>query len=70
MKNIFILILTLSYNLIFAQIDGNKVEHHGDLVYLKGSTKPYTGHVISWAGDKKAIETDYVDGMIDGIQIL
>jgi len=70
MKKLFILLFILSCNISFAQIDGVKVEHRGELVYLKGGSKPYTGNVICWSGATKATETDYVNGLIDGVQIL
>jgi len=37
---------------------------------LKSTHAPYTGTAISWNNGKKVIETQYVNGKVDGVEIL
>ena len=53
------------------ELDGvnrDKIEYRlDDLYYLKGSDAPYTGKVFEeWSGQQR-VETNYIDGKLDGL---
>lgn len=67
------LIIILMGNIAFAQ---NKTVTHDSLlleskVYLlKSSRLPFTGTAISYNNGQKVIETQYINGKVDGVEIL
>ena len=55
------------------ELDGvnrDKIEYRlDDLYYLKGSDAPYTGKVFEeWSGQQR-VETNYIDGKLDGLSV-
>jgi len=71
MKNLLSLILVMLSLVVEAQlpIDASQLETRNELKFLKGSTVPFTGKVITWLSPgHPQIEANYKDGFLDGME--
>lgn len=72
-KVLLYLILLLINGFTFGQnitVTHDSLLLENKIYFLKSTHTPYTGTAVSWNNGKKVIETQYVNGKVDGVEIL